>query len=79
MSLYEFKVMLFGLCNSPATFQRLIETVLTGLIPQSCIDDMLATGKTFSEHLANPRAASVRATASCESENDAPPINLELF
>ena len=37
----------------------MIETVLTGLIPQSCmgyIDDLLATGKTFSEHLANLRA-----------------------
>ena len=64
--LYEFKVMPFRLCNSPATFQRLIETVLMGLIPQSCmgyIDDLLATGKTFSEHLANLRAVFERLRA----------------
>ena len=64
--LYDFKVMPFGLCNSPATFQRLIETVLMGLIPQSCmgyIDDLLATGKTFSEHLANLRAVFERLRA----------------
>ena len=48
----------FGLCNSPATFQRLIETVLTGLIPQSCmgyIDDP--------KHLANLRAVFERLRA----------------
>lgn len=54
--LYEFQVMPFGLCNAPATFQRLMESVLAGLARESCtvyIDDVLVMGKTFEEHLGN--------------------------
>ena len=53
---YEFTVMPFGLCNAPATFQRLMETVLAGLARKRCIiylDDILVVGRTFEEHLRN--------------------------
>ena len=44
----------FGLCNTPATFQRLMDLVLAGLQWSSCLvylDDIIVTGKTFLEHL----------------------------
>ena len=56
--LYEFAVMPFGLCNAPATFQRLMESVLAGLTRDTClvyIDDILVLGRTFPEHLQNLR------------------------
>lgn len=56
--LYEFTVMPFGLCNVPVTFLRLMETVLTGLVPECCvlyIDAILVVGETFEEHLNNLR------------------------
>ena len=34
--LYQWKVMLFGLVNAPATFERLMETDLRGLQWQHC-------------------------------------------
>ena len=56
--LYEFTRMPFGLCNAPATFQRLMQTVLTGLEWKSCfvyIDDILVASETFDEHLIHLR------------------------
>ena len=53
---YEFQVMPFGLCNAPATFQRLMETVLAGLAREKCIvylDDILVIGRCYEEHLEN--------------------------
>ena len=35
--LFQFTVMPFGLCNSPATFERLMETVLAGLNFNVCL------------------------------------------
>ena len=46
----------FGLCNAPATFQRLMEAVLAGLARDVCVvylDDILVMGTTFSEHIVN--------------------------
>ena len=54
--LYEFSVMPFGLCNAPATFQQLMETVLAGLSRDTCmmyLDDILVLGATLEEHLKN--------------------------
>ena len=56
--LWQFTVMPFGLCNAPATFERLMERVLAGLpchIAMVYIDDILVAGRTFSEHLDNLR------------------------
>ena len=52
--LFEFTRMPFGLCNVPATFQRVMQYVLAGLEWKSCfvhIDDILVASKTFDEHL----------------------------
>ena len=52
--LYEFKVMPFGLCNAPATFERLMERVLSGLQWQTCllyIDDIIVYGDDFQSSL----------------------------
>ena len=54
--LYEFKVMPFGLCNAPATFQHLMEKVLCGVVREKCLiylDDILVMGQTFDEHIEN--------------------------
>jgi hypothetical protein len=51
--LWQFTVMPFGLCNAPATFERLMEIVLRGLTYESCLvylDDVIVIGRTFQEH-----------------------------
>ncbi|GBN81789.1 Retrovirus-related Pol polyprotein from transposon 297, partial [Araneus ventricosus] len=56
--LWQFKVMPFGLCNAPATFERLMETVLRGLSSEACLvylNDIIIVGRTFEEHLNNLR------------------------
>jgi uncharacterized protein (DUF2249 family) len=54
--LYQFRVMPYGLTNSPATFQRLMDRVLSGLTWNRCIvymDDIVVFGRTFEEHNKN--------------------------
>ena len=54
--LYQFKKMPFGLVNAPATFQRLMKVVLSGLARTVCLvylDDILIIGKTLEEHNVN--------------------------
>ncbi|GFX63746.1 hypothetical protein TNCV_215461 [Trichonephila clavipes] len=53
--LWQFKVMPFGLCNAPATFECLMETVLGGLSYEACLDDIIIVGRSFEEHLKNIR------------------------
>ena len=46
----------FGLYNSPATFSRLMDQVLHGVLPTSCLkylDDLIIHGRSFSEVLAH--------------------------
>ena len=52
--LFEFTVMPFGLCNAPATFQRLMETVLHGLLGNFVsvyLDDIIIYSSTIDRHL----------------------------
>ena len=54
--LYEYKVMPQGACNSPATFQNLMNVMLQGMASHQAsayLDDILITGRTFEEHLEN--------------------------
>ncbi|GFW91630.1 retrovirus-related Pol polyprotein from transposon 17.6 [Trichonephila clavipes] len=56
--LWQFKIMPLGLCNAPATFERLMETVLGGLSYEACLvylDDIIIVGRSFEEHLINIR------------------------
>ena len=53
--LYEFNVLPFGMCNGPATFQRLMNILLAGIQWYSCLaylDDIIVFGRSFTEHLA---------------------------
>lgn len=54
--LYQFKVLPFGLCNAPATFQRLVNLVLGIFQWQKCLcylDDIIVFGDTFELALEN--------------------------
>ena len=57
--LFEFTAMPFGLCNAPATFQRLMDQVLGNLRYEYALvylDDVMVHSKTFDEHLVHLEA-----------------------
>lgn len=54
--LFQFRVLPFSLCNAPATFQRLMNNVLTGLIYKTCavyLDDIVVASPAFERYLAD--------------------------
>ena len=56
--LFEFNQVPFGLCNSSATFSRLMDRVLAGLHWETCLfylDDINVFAATWEEHLARLR------------------------
>ena len=64
--LFEFNVMPFGLCNAPATFQRLMNFALSGMLWSECLvylDDIVIFGRTFEEHLSHLASVLARLRA----------------
>lgn len=56
--LWQFKVMPFGLKNAPATFERIMDRILSGLSLKICmvyLDDIIVFSKPFREQLDNLR------------------------
>ena len=54
LGFYEYNRLPMGLCNSPATYQRLMEECLGDLNMKICIiylDDIIIFAKTFEEHM----------------------------
>ena len=56
--LWQFTVMPFGLCNAPATLERLMEQVLSGLPLTTApvyLDDVRVPARTFNDQISNLR------------------------
>ena len=56
---FRFCVMSMGLCNSPTSFQRLLDLVLRGLTWSSClvyVDDIIIMSKSFPDHVEHLRS-----------------------
>ena len=56
--LFEFNQVPFGLCNTPATFSRLMDCILAGLHWETCLfylDDIIVFTAAWEEHLARLR------------------------
>lgn len=63
LGLYHFNVMPFGLKNAPATFQRLMENVLDGLLGEICLvylDDIIVYSSSVTEHFERLRTVTDR-------------------
>lgn len=57
--LYEFNVVPFGLCNAPATFQRMINKVLASQLWKVCLaylDDIIVFSRTLTDHIRDLRS-----------------------
>jgi len=55
----------FTLCNAPATFQHLMENVLSGLTWDKCIiclDDILVIGQMFQELMKSQKLVFIQKT-----------------
>lgn len=51
---FKWTVLLLGLCNAPATFQRLMDIVMSGLNFETCLvylDDVIVFGGSWEEHI----------------------------
>ena len=52
--LFQVRVMPFGLCSAPGTFQRMMDVVLSGLRWSAClvyVDDIIVYAKSIAEHI----------------------------
>jgi len=52
--IFGFRVLLFGLCNAPSTFQRLVDMAMAGLTWEVCLaylDDFIIFSITFEQHM----------------------------
>ena len=61
--LWQFIVMAFGLCNAPATFERLMKKIVRDLLNDICLiylNDVMVMAKSFDEMLDNLRTIFVR-------------------
>lgn len=67
---YEYVVLPFGLKDAPASFQQIVNQVLTGLIGRACqvyLIDILISSRSFKEHVAHLRQVMERLDEACLS------------